>query len=161
MVNIKINILRCTVSKILKFVTVCLTCLTSVTTICISSYARIPLKQYTGGIRSLFALSVHFIHWGSSTNNFCLLVVHLAFTTANSVHLCTTDYLITLSDTDTNSEYLPIADIANRESIHMWEGKLNSPIHIACHQTNFTSSLSIYKLANARRPVYLLTFLVA
>jgi len=61
-------------------------------------------------------------------NNFRLLVAHLAFTTANSVHLCTTDYLISLSDTDTVSEHLPIADIANRESIHMWEGQLNSLI---------------------------------
>ena len=38
-------------------VTVCLTCLTSVTTICSSSQAQIPLKEYTGGIRSHFALS--------------------------------------------------------------------------------------------------------
>ena len=30
-------------------VTVCLTCLTSVTTIC-SSQAQIPFKEYTGGI---------------------------------------------------------------------------------------------------------------
>ena len=60
-----------------------------------------------------------------------MLAVHLAFTTANSVHLCTADYLISLSDTDTNSEHLPIADIANRESIHMWEGQLNSLILIA------------------------------
>ena len=60
-----------------------------------------------------------------------MLVVRLAFTTANSVHLCTTDYLISHSDTDTNSEHMPIADIANRESIHMWEGELNSLIHIA------------------------------
>jgi len=145
--------------------------MTSVTTICSSSQAQIPLNEYTGGIRSRFALSVLFIHWGSSTNNFWLLVVHLAFTTVNSVHLCTTDYLISLSDTDTNSKHLPIADIANRESIHMWEGQLNSLIHIAwqvhvckctcAHQTNFASSLSIYKLANARRPVYLLMFLVA
>jgi len=56
------------------------------------------------------------------TLNFWLLV-HLAFTTANSVHLCTTDYLLSLSDTDTNSQHLPIADIANRESIHVWEGE--------------------------------------
>ena len=59
-----------------------------------------------------------------------------------------------------------IADIAKRESIHMCEGQLNSLIHIAwqctcTHQTNFTSSLSIYKLTNAQRPVYILTFLVA
>ena len=60
-----------------------------------------------------------------------MLVVHLAFTTANSVHLRTTDYLLSLSDADTNREHLPIADIANRESIHMWEGELNSAIHIA------------------------------
>jgi len=36
-----------------------------------------------------------------------------------------------LGDTDTISEHLPIADIANRESIHMWEGQLSSLIHIA------------------------------
>ena len=81
-----------------------------------------PSQGIYRGIRSRFALSVLYIHWGSSTNNFWLLVVHLAFTTANSVHLTTTDYLLSLSDTDTNSEHLPIADIANRESIHMWEG---------------------------------------
>jgi len=52
--------------------------------------ARIPLKEYTGGIRSRFALSLLFIHWGASTSNVWLLVVHLAFTTANSVHLTTT-----------------------------------------------------------------------
>ena len=62
-----------------------------------------------------------------------MLVVHLAFTTANSIHLCTTDYLLSLSDTDTISEHLPIADIANRESIRMWEGQLSSLIHIALH----------------------------
>ena len=90
------------------------------------------------GIRGRFALSVLFIHWCSSTttfgsriNNFWLLVVHLTFTTANRVRLRTTDYLLSLSDTDTNSEHLPIADIANRESIHVWEGELNSLIHIA------------------------------
>jgi len=38
---------------------------------------------------------------------------------------------ISLSDTDTNSEHLSIADIANRESIHMWKGQLNSLIYIA------------------------------
>jgi len=37
---------------------------------------------------------------------------------------------INLSDTDTISEHFPIADIANRESIHMSEGQLNSLIHI-------------------------------
>jgi hypothetical protein len=89
------------------------------------------LKQYTGGIRSRFALSVLFIHWGSSTSNFSLIVVHLAFTTANSVHLGTNEYLLNLSDTDTVSEHLPIADIAKGESSHMWEGQLNSLIHIA------------------------------
>jgi len=82
--------------------------------------------------------------------------------------LSTTDYL---SDTDKNREHLPIADIANRESVHMWVGQLNSLIHMAwqvhvckytcAHQTDFTSSISIYKLANAGWPVYLLTFLVA
>jgi len=41
------------------------------------------------GIRSLFALSALYIHRGFSTNNFWLLVV-LAFTTANSVHLTMT-----------------------------------------------------------------------
>jgi hypothetical protein len=41
-------------------------------------------------------------------NNFWLLVFHLAFITANSVHLCTTEHLLSLSDTDTNSEHLPI-----------------------------------------------------
>jgi len=66
---------------------------------------------------------------------------------------------------------LPIADIANRELIHMWKGQLSSLIHTnwqvhvckctCAHQTNFTSYPSIYKLANARWPVYILTFLVA
>ena len=41
------------------------------------------------------------------------------------------NYLINLSDTDTNSEHLPTADIANRESIHVWEEGLNSLIQIA------------------------------
>ena len=45
-----------------------------------------------------FALSVHFIDWGTCTNNVWLLVVHPAFTAANSVHLTTADYLISLSD---------------------------------------------------------------
>ena len=47
-----------------------------------------------------------------------------------------------------------IADIANRESIRMCEGQPSSLIHIAWQvhmcTPNFTSSLSIYKLANAR-----------
>ena len=52
-------------------------------------------------------------------HNYWLLIVHLEFTTANSVHLTTTDHLLSLSDTDTISEHLPTADIANREPIHM------------------------------------------
>jgi len=36
-----------------------------------------------------------------------------------------------LNDTDTTSEQLHIADIANSESVHMWEGQLSSLIHIA------------------------------
>jgi hypothetical protein len=61
-------------------------------------------------------------------HNFRLLVL-LAFTAANSIHLRTTDYLLRLSDTDTNREHLPIADIAKRESIHMWE-RGNQQSHI-------------------------------
>jgi len=34
----------------------------------------------------------------SCTNNFWLLVVHLAFTTGNSVYLTTTDYLLSIGD---------------------------------------------------------------
>jgi len=64
----------------------------------------------------------------------------------NSVHLCTTDYLLSLSDTGTNSEHLPIADIANRESIHVWKVELNSLIRIAWQvhmcTPNFISSPS-------------------
>ena len=98
-------------------------------------------------------------------HKFQLLAVHLAFTTANSVHLCTTDYLISFSDTDTISEHLPTADIAENQFI-CERGKsavsFIQPGKCKCaHQTNFTSSFSIYRLANARRPVYLLTFLVA
>ena len=55
----------------------------------------------------------------------------MAFTTVSSVRLCTAEYLISLSDTDTNRKHLPIANIANRESIHTLEGELNSVIHIA------------------------------
>ena len=40
------------------FVTFCLTWPTSVTTVCSSPLARIPLKEYTGGIRSRFTLSI-------------------------------------------------------------------------------------------------------
>ena len=58
-----------------------------------------------------------------------------------------------------------IADIANTESVRMCEGQLSGFIHIAWQvhvcTPNFTSSLSICKLANARRPVYLLALLVA
>jgi len=72
---------------------------------------------------------------------------------------------ISLSDQINNSEHLPTADIANREPIHTWEGQLSSLINIAWQvhvfTSNITSSLSKYKLANARWPVYLLTFLVA
>jgi len=49
----------------------------------------------------------------------------------SSVHLCTTDQLTSLSDTDTNSEHLPTAGIANRESNLMWEQQLSSLIYIA------------------------------
>ena len=75
---------------------------------------------------------------GSSTNNFWfqhhnfwLHAVHLAFTTAKNARLRTAYYLLNPSDTDTNIEHLPIADIAHRESIHMWEGQLISLTHIA------------------------------
>jgi len=145
-------------------VTVCLTGPTSVTTICSSSLARIPLKEYTGGIRNRFALSLLFIHGVSSTNSVALLLVRLAFTTANCVHLCTADYIVSLSDTDIISEHLPTADIANRESILMWEGATQQSHTYSLASARVHSkqtSLSIYKLANARRPVYLLTFLVA
>ena len=118
------------------FVTVYLTCSTSVTAIRSSSSGRIPPKEDTGWIRSHFAPSLLFIHWGSnttsfgsSTNNFWLLVVHLSFRTTKSVHLCTTDFPISLSGTDTVSEHLPTADIANREPIHICEGQLSSLIH--------------------------------
>jgi hypothetical protein len=48
-----------------------------------------------------------------------------------TVYISAQLYFLSLSDSDTNSEHLPIADIANRESIRMWEGELNRPIHIA------------------------------
>jgi len=41
------------------------------------------------------------------------------------------NYLLSLTDTDTNREHLPIAEIANREWIHLWERQLSSLIHIA------------------------------
>jgi len=41
------------------------------------------------------------------------------------------NYLMSVSDTDTNTEHLPTADIANRGSIHIWEGEINSLIHMA------------------------------
>ena len=128
----------------LSSVTVCLTCPTSVTTICSWSQARIPLKEYIGGIRSRFALSVLFTDWGCSTNNFWLLVFHLAFTNANSVGLllCTTDYLISLSDADTNSEHLPIADITNRTNSYVGGATKQ------CHS---------YSLASARVQVHMCT----
>jgi len=59
-----------------------------------------------------------------------------------------------------------IADIAKRESINMREGQLSSLIHIAW-QVHVCTPNKLYllpfniQLANARRPVYLLTFLVA
>jgi hypothetical protein len=102
-------------------VTVCLTCPGFGYNFLFFFFSTGPSQGIYRGIRSRFALSVPFIHWGSntttfgsSTNNFWLLIVHLAFTSANIVHLCTTDHLISLRDTDTNSEHLLTSQTENQ-----------------------------------------------
>ena len=73
----------------------------------------------------MLSLSLSFVTLNSFTHtllqlqhhNFRLLVVPVPFTTANSVRMTTTDYLLSLCDTDTNSEHLPMADIAETQFI--------------------------------------------